>query len=156
MDSKSFNKMIIVVAFAMLAWTGPSRAETAATSGITDPIALPPFDRAAAACKAPVDLDRRLIFFQDNDRQFIQGVRFGLEQAATTRGLNFSVELAGNDAAKMAAGVDAAVTTRVGALVAAPVDAIGLAPSLEKAINAGAYVGTVVPPPAVTTTAPEP
>jgi ribose transport system substrate-binding protein len=149
-DSKLFNMMIVLTAFALLVWTGSGHADNMATSGIVDPVILPPFDSAAAACKSPVGLERRLIFFQDNDRQFMQGVRSGLEQAATKRDLSFSVELADNDAGKMAAGVDAAVAARVGALVAAPVDAIGLAPSLQKAISAGAYVGTVVPPPAVT------
>jgi ribose transport system substrate-binding protein len=42
------------------------------------------------------------------------------------------------------------VATHVGALIAAPIDASNLAPSLRAAIRAGTYVGTVVPPPAVT------
>lgn len=118
--------------------------------GITKPVALPPFDFSAANCNAPTDLQKSLIFFQDNDRQFMQGVRTGLEQAAQRRGLAFSTSLAENDAHKMASGVDAAVARKVGALVAAPIDASGLAPSLRSAILSGTYVGTVVPPPAVT------
>jgi len=118
--------------------------------GITTPVELPAFDFASPACTPPVGLDRSLVFFQDNDRQFMQGVRFGLEKAAKQRGLEFSVELAQDDARRMIEGIDAAVSRRVGALVAAPIDAARLAPSLRSAIHSGTYVGTVVPPPAVT------
>lgn len=135
---------------ALLLWAVAAHAQNAPAQGITDPVVLPPFDSAAAACQPPTGLQRQLIFFQDNERQFMQGVRFGLERAAAKRGLAFSVNLADNDAAKMTAGVDAAVKAHAGAIVAAPVDAIGLAPSLQVAIDGGAYVGTVVPPPAVT------
>jgi len=118
--------------------------------GITKPIELPAFDFSAPACSAPLGLRKSLVFFQDNDRQFMQGVRFGLEAAAKRRGLAFSLELADDDAQKMVDGVDTAVSRKVGALVAAPIDAARLAPSLRSAIQSGTYVGTVVPPPAVT------
>lgn len=141
---------VISLSIATLVWFVPSYGPAKAADGITDPVILPAFDPKSAACSPPADMKRQLIFFQDNDRQFMQGVHFGLEQAASKRHLDFSADLANNDPAKMAASVDAAVMARVGAIVAAPVDAIGLAPSLRAAINSGAYVGTVVPPPAVT------
>jgi ribose transport system substrate-binding protein len=125
-------------------------AQDVAGRGITEPFVLPPFNPAASACGTPVGLERKLVFFQDNDRQFMQGVRFGLEQAAKSRGLEFDVRLANDDAAKMVRDVETALKSRTGALVAAPVDALGLAPALRSAIASGAYVGTVVPPPAVT------
>ena len=49
----------------------------------------------------------------------------------------------------MAGQVDALLADKVGAVVAAPVDPVSLAPSLQRLIWNGAYVGTVVPPPAV-------
>ncbi len=125
-------------------------AGNALADGITAPVKLPPFNRSEAGCKPPSGLDRSLVFFQDNDRQFMQGVKFGLSRAAEKRGLKFSIMLADDDAGKMVAGVDAAVASKVGALVAAPIDAIGLSPSLKAAIEKGLYVGTIVPPPAVT------
>jgi ribose transport system substrate-binding protein len=140
----------MLLSLVVLLWTGSAYAQTTNSTGITEPIILPPFDGSAKSCSPPVGLQRQLIFFQDNDRQFMQGVQFGLEQAAQKRGLAYSVDLANNDATKMAAGVEAAVKAQVGAIVAAPVDAVGIAPSLQAAINAGTYVGTVVPPPAVT------
>jgi ribose transport system substrate-binding protein len=39
---------------------------------------------------------------------------------------------------------------KVGAVVASPVDPVSLAPALQQVIWSGAYVGTVVPPPATT------
>jgi ribose transport system substrate-binding protein len=55
---------------------------------------------------------------------------------------------AGNDAIKMIGQVDSFLSEGDGAVVAAPVDPPSLAPSLQKLIWAGSYVGTVVPPPA--------
>jgi len=49
----------------------------------------------------------------------------------------------------MIAQVQQFVAAKVGALVAAPVDAPSLAKYLQQAIWSGAYVGTVVPPPAI-------
>ncbi|WEZ85548.1 substrate-binding domain-containing protein (plasmid) [Rhizobium sp. 32-5/1] len=118
--------------------------------GITTPLKLPAFDSKAATCKPPVGLDRSLVFLQDNDRQFMEGVKFGLAQAAERRGLKFTDELAEDASSKMVAAADAAVANNAGALVAAPIDALALAPSLLAAIAKGTYVGTVVPPPAVT------
>lgn len=149
-NTKFLERKSMLLWFAVLLWTGSAYGQMAPSSGITEPIILPPFDGSAKDCTPPVGLERKLIFFQDNDRQFMQGVRFGLEQAAKKRGLAFTVDLANNDAVKMAAGVDAAVKAHIGAIVASPVDAVSLAPLLEAAITAGTYVGTVVPPPAVT------
>lgn len=122
----------------------------AGAEGMTEFVRLPAFNPSEAACKPPAGLQRSLIFIQDNDRQFMQGVRFGLSEAAQQRGLEFSVALAGNDARKMTADVNAAVQSRAGAIVASPVNSMSLAPSLVAAIGQGTYVGTVVPPPAVT------
>lgn len=140
-------------AVALMAALGTASDADAAeefSHGLVKPVELPAFSFSSAACAAPVDRDKSLVFFQDNDRQFMQGVRFGLEEAAKRRGLAFSVSLANDDAQVMSSGVDAAVSRKVGALVAAPIDASRLSPSLIAAINSGTYVGTVVPPPAVT------
>ena len=140
---------IVLTLLATLCIAGLANAQKPFT-GISVPVVLPPFDASAASCNPPTGLERKLVFFQDNDRQFMQGVKFGIEKAARKRGLAFSVELANDDANSMVSGVDAAVKARLGALIAAPVDALGLAPSLQSAIESGTYVGTVVPPPAVT------
>jgi ribose transport system substrate-binding protein len=116
--------------------------------GITIPVALPPFDPVAARSNAPTGLEKALAFAQDNQREFMQGVGRGLSAASKDRGLAFRIDLADNDAVRMNQQVDALHEQRTGAVVAAPVDAISLAPHLQKVIWSGAFVGTVVPPPA--------
>lgn len=116
--------------------------------GITEPTVFAPFDPLAPLCQAPPGRERVLAFAQDNEREFMQGVRRGLELAAKDRKLKFTTALADNDAAKMIEQVQGFLTSKVGAVVAAPVDPESLSRSLQEIIWAGSYVGTVVPPPA--------
>ena len=118
--------------------------------GLTTPVRLPAYDPARAACKAPTGLQKRLVFVQDNRREFMQGAGRGLEAAARARGLAYGVAFANNDPALMIRQVDALAGDRTGAIVVAPIDPPSLAPSLKKVIRAGAYVGAIVPPPATT------
>ena len=70
--------------------------------------------------------------------------------AAKDRGLGFSVSIANNDARKMIEQVEGFRSAVAGGLVAAPIDApVAGADSLQDVIWQGAYVGTVVPPPAI-------
>ena len=119
-------------------------------SGITVPEILAPFDPAAPVCGVPPVLSKALVFAQDNDREFMQGVNHGLAEAARVRGLQYRVVLAGNDSALQQEQVGRLAAENVGAVVAAPVDPPGLGPSLQALLWKGAYVGTVVPPPATT------
>ena len=142
-----FNRRLrlVLIASALCAW--PALAEDG-SPGITTPTIFPPFDASAPVCTPPPGLSKTLVFAQDNTREFMQGVAHGLAEAAVDRGLAYTVALADNDGQKMIAQVDGLVASATGAVVAAPVDALGLAPSLQRMIWAGAYVGTVVPPPA--------
>jgi ribose transport system substrate-binding protein len=117
--------------------------------GITRPIVLPPFDRGAPPCTAPTGLTKILAFAQDNERKFMQGVAEGLSLAAKDRDLEYQVSHANNDPAMMVEQVQHFLSAKVGALVAAPIDAPSLTHSLQQVIWSGAYVGTVVPPPAI-------
>jgi ribose transport system substrate-binding protein len=123
-------------------------AAQAEPPGITVPMVFPPYDPGAAACSAPPGLAKVLVFAQDNERQFMQGVGFGLASAAKDRGLDYRRALADNDAQRMVEQVRAIRAQKIGAAVAAPVNAPSLARSLQELIWSGAYVGTVVPPPA--------
>jgi len=116
--------------------------------GITRPVLLPPFDPTAPSCSLPSGLQHVLAFAQDNQRKFMQGVAFGLERAASDRGMEFRLAQADNDAAKMISQVQAFLDAKIGALVLSPVDPPSIAPRLQEVIWSGAYVGTVVPPPA--------
>jgi ribose transport system substrate-binding protein len=118
--------------------------------GLTVPVKLPAYDAARGACKAPAGLQKRLVFVQDNTREFMQGVGRGLEAAARARGLVYGVALANNDPALMIRQVDGIATDRTGAMVVAPIHPPSLAPALKKVIGPGAYVGAIVAPPATT------
>jgi ribose transport system substrate-binding protein len=118
-------------------------------AGITVPTVFPPFNANAPACSAPPGLQKVLGFAQDNERQFMQGVGRGLALAAKNRGLEYRVALAGNDPARMVEQVQLYLAAKAGAVVAAPVDPASLGRSLQQVIWAGGYVGTVVPPPAI-------
>jgi len=117
--------------------------------GITEPIVLAPFDPNAPRCGAPKGLRRVLAFARDNDRDFMNGVDRGLAAAAKDRGLEYLLSVANNDADKQTRQVEEFLSNKVGALVTAPVDPMSLAPHLQKLIWTGSYVGTIVPPPAI-------
>ncbi len=116
--------------------------------GITTPTVFAPFNPGAPACTAPPGLSKVLAFAQDNEREFMQGVDHGLAMAAKNRGLEYRRATANNDAAKMADQVQLFFASKVGAVVAAPVDPASLSHSLQEVMWAGGYVGTIVPPPA--------
>lgn len=130
---------------------GASRlAAQTLVDGVTTPIVLTPFDPSAPPCTAPPGLERVLFFAQDNDRQFMQGAAAGLAAAARDRGLQFRLATSSNDPNRMIEHAQAALASRVGAVVTAPINAATLAQSVKALIRTGAYVGSIVPPPAIT------
>ena len=146
--------LVLTAGALMAAQTALTPAALAQTTngegppGIVVPTVLPAFNPQAPACQRPPGLEKVLGFAQDNERKFMQGVSQGLGQAARDRGLEYRVALANNDANRMIEQVQGFRRARVGAVVAAPVDAAGLSRSLQQVIWGGAFVGTVVPPPA--------
>lgn len=116
--------------------------------GITTQTVFKPFDPKAPACSPPPGVARVLAFAQDNEREFMQGVDQGLAKAAKDRGLEYRRALANNDAAKGVEQVQLFLASKIGGLVAAPVDPASMSRSLQELIWSGAYVGTIVPPPA--------
>lgn len=116
--------------------------------GITTPVVFAPFNPDAPACSVPVGLSPTLAYVQENDRDFLEGVNHGLSLAATDRGLEYRRVLADSDAPKAAAEIRDLVEAKVGAMVATSSDPVAVSKDVQKAIWSGAYVGTVVPPPA--------
>lgn len=125
-------------------------ALAAGGDGLTRPVKLPAYDAARPPCSAPAGLQKKLVFVQDNKREFMQGAGRGLEAAARARGLVYSVAFANDDPALMIRQVSGMATDRTGAIVVAPIHPPSLAPALKNVIAAGAYVGAIVPPPATT------
>ncbi len=143
----SLPTTVLLASMAIVGGALPAAAQDE-PQGITTQTVFAPFDPAAAACTPPPDLERVLAFAQDNEREFMQGVDHGLSSAAADRGLEYRRALANNDAAKMVEQVQLLLASKVGAVVAAPVDPASLSRSLQEVIWSGGYVGTIVPPPA--------
>ncbi|MER9357745.1 sugar ABC transporter substrate-binding protein [Mesorhizobium sp. M0514] len=118
------------------------------TPGITQRTVLPSFNPNAPSCNAPADLTRVLAYVQEYDRDFLQGVDHGLSMAAKNRSLEYRRVLAENDVGKAIAQVQSLVAAKVGAMVATSSDPVAFSPALQQAIWSGAFVGTIVPPPA--------
>jgi ribose transport system substrate-binding protein len=141
---------ILAGALLIVMYSALGAAPASSDMGITTPRTIPPHRTNAALCRPPEEIEKTLVFAQDNERDFMNGVSFGLARASKDRGLSYRVALAKNDPQRMLEQVERLREERVGAVVAAPVDAETLAPSLQRLILGGSYVGTIVPPPAVT------
>ena len=116
--------------------------------GITQPTVLPVFNPDALLCSPPPDLKRSLVYVQENEREFLEGVNFGLTMAAKDRHLDYRRIVVENDAAKAVEQIQAVLGEKIGALVATSSDPRAVSSSLQQVIWSGAYVGTIVPPPA--------
>lgn len=134
---------------ALLVITSPS-ATHAQGNGLTRPVTLPAFDPTRQSCSKPRALRRELVFVQDNDREFVQGIGSGLASAASEQGLKYRVMRSENNAALMVRQINSLHANKTGAIVVAPIDPPSLSPGLKRLIGSGAYVGAIVPPPAIT------
>ena len=138
---------IVLVAIATFA--GPILpVANAGPPGIIQRTVFPAFDPAAPACSRPSGLSKLLGYVQENDRDFLNGVDHGLAMAAKNRGLEYRRVLIDNDAGKAIGEIREFLASKAGALVATSPDPAALAPILQQVIWSGAFVGTIVPPPA--------
>ena len=99
-------------------------------------------------CARPPGLQRSIGFARDNDREFLNGVSRGLAAAARDRGLEYKEVVAGNNAVRMNDQLRAFADVKTGAVIVAPVDSRSSARPVQELIWSGAYVGSIVPPPA--------
>lgn len=116
--------------------------------GITKRTVFPAFDQHAPSCSAPTGLRKALAYVQENDRDFLEGVDHGLSLAAKDRGLEYRRVLVANDVGHAIAQAQSFLSAKVGAIVGTSSDPVAFGPSLQRAIWSGAFVGTIVPPPA--------
>lgn len=126
------------------------RAAHGHSEGLTRQAVLPAFDPSEQSCTKPRGLRQELVFVQDNDREFVQGIGRGLALAASDRRLAYRILRSGNDATLMLKQVNGLYASKTGAIVVAPIDPPSLSPSLKRVIRSGTYVGAIVPPPATT------
>lgn len=123
-------------------------AEQSGSPGITQPVQFPPFNAEALSCSPPRDLKKSLAYVQENGREFLEGVNVGLSMAAKDRHLDYRRVIVENDITKAVEQMQTLRKEKVGALVATSSDPRAVSSSLQQIIWSGAYVGTIVPPPA--------
>ncbi len=135
-----FLALIALVPWAWAAQDGPP--------GITHPLVLPIFNPHASSCSAPSGLTKTLTYVQENEREFLEGVNYGLAMAAKDRQLDYNRVVVENDVPTAIHQIQAFVNRKGGALIATSSDPAAVNSYLQHAIWSGAYVGTIVPPPA--------
>lgn len=139
--------LVLLAAMLVVAGLDPTNAQDG-PPGITQRRTLPAFDPTAPACSRPEGVSQVLAFVQENDREFLEGVDHGLSMAAKDRGLEYRRSLAESDVAEAVEQIQAFRAAKVGALVATSSDPTAVSDSLQQVIWSGAFVGTIVPPPA--------
>jgi ribose transport system substrate-binding protein len=127
---------------------GSAKTTTGAADGIKTPSPLKPFEAGAAGEKP--DLPKRLAWAMDNDREFSQAVKTGLEAAAKDNGLDFVSAIAGGDSAKNVQQIQQFLAQGIGALAVIPIDPAAQAPLMKDALKKGIAVQGLAMPPATT------
>jgi ribose transport system substrate-binding protein len=89
---------------------------------------------------------RLLGYVQENDREFLEGVNYGLAAAAKDRGLAYQRVLANNDAARADDEIKSFLTARAGAVIATSSNPDVVRHSIQQMIWSGGFVGTIGPP----------
>jgi ribose transport system substrate-binding protein len=135
------------LAIAVVSGLSMAQAQQGAP-GLTKQTLFLPFNPNASACTPPPDLRKVLTFVQENEREFLQGIDHGLSQAAKDRGLEYSKVVVENDVAKGAELLQLLRASKVGAVIGTSSDETAISRNLQEVIWSGAFVGTVMPPPA--------
>lgn len=118
--------------------------------GIAQPTPLAPFEASASVGEKPPDLPRRLALAMDNDREFAQAIRAGLEAATEDYDFEFVSANASGDSARNIQQLEQFQTQGVGALFVNPIDPAAQAPVMKRAIEEGAAVLSIALPPSTT------
>ncbi len=128
---------------------GPSFAQVQdGAPGLTKRTIFRSFNPHAPVCRSPSGLRRALTYVQENEREFLQGLNHGLSLAARDRGLEYNRVVVENDVAKAIEQLRLLKASKVGAVIGTSSDPIAISHSLQEVIWSGAFVGTVIPPPA--------
>ncbi|MET3899767.1 ribose transport system substrate-binding protein [Devosia sp. UYZn731] len=143
---RNARRLLAVVFTAMVGVTAAIAQEE--SPGLTQRTVFPAFNPSAPMCTPPKGVSRVLAYVQENQRDFLQGIGYGLEMAAKNRGLEYRHSVTDDDVAKALQQIATFREAKVGGLVATSSDPAAISKSLQQAIWAGIFVGTVVPPPA--------
>jgi ribose transport system substrate-binding protein len=148
MSRRWSDTLVSAIAVIALISVGSPALGQGGPQGIAERKVLLPFKPDQPVCGKPPGLKRELAFVQENEREFLHGVNNGLALAARDRGLAYRQSLAENNVAKAVSEIEGFRAEKVGALVATSSDPTAVAGNLQSVIWSGAFVGTVVPPPA--------
>jgi ribose transport system substrate-binding protein len=116
--------------------------------GILKPTIFPAFNAHARPCSSPPGLSKSLAYVQENGREFLEGVNHGLSLAAKNRGLDYRRVNVEDYAPKAALEIKSLRDAKAGAVIATVSRQDLISHNLQEVIWSGAFVGTVVPPPA--------
>ncbi|MFE4663566.1 sugar ABC transporter substrate-binding protein [Streptomyces sp. NPDC056716] len=114
--------------------------------GIAAPKDLKPFEFGQPAGEKP-DLPKRIAWANTSDAEFFLQITNSIELAAKERGLEFVTAIANDDSAKNIEQIETFLQRGVGALCIQPLDANAQAPLMQRAIESGAAVMSLVTPP---------
>lgn len=113
---------------------------------IADPAELPPFEFTDAAGAKP-DLPARVAWANSSDAEFFLQITRSIEAAATERGLEFITAIADGDSAKNIEQMETFLQRGVAAMAIQPIDANAQAPVMQRAIDQGVAILSLVTPP---------
>lgn len=139
---------LVVLVTALVALGPQMLSAQGKPQGITEPVVLPSFNPEMPLCAAPPGLTKSLAFVQENEREFLQGVHYGLAKAANDRGLEYRHILVQNDAEKAVEAVMSYHAAKVGAVVVTSSNPDLVSPAIQRVLWSGGFAGTIVPPPA--------
>lgn len=107
---------------------------------------LPVFEFGQPAGTAP-DLPKRIAWANTSDADFFMQITRSIELAAKDRGIEFTTAIADDDSAKNIEQMETFLQRGVGAMAIQPLDAAAQAPVMQKAIDQGVAILSLVTPP---------
>lgn len=116
------------------------------TCTFTEKQELPPFEFTDAVGEVP-DLPKTIAWANTSDAEFFMQITRSIEAAAQERGLEFITAIADDDSAKNIEQIETFLQRGIGALAVQPLDANAQAPLMQRAIDSGAAVMSLVTPP---------
>lgn len=124
------------------------KAETKSDTG-PDPKSLKPFEANDKAGEKP-NLPRRIAWANTSNAEFFLAITNSIQMAAEDRDLEFITAIANDDSAKNIEQISTFMQRGIAALCIQPLDANAQAPLMQKAIDDGIAVLSLVTPPSTT------
>jgi ABC-type sugar transport system substrate-binding protein len=125
--------------------TAPAAASTPAAGPTSVTSGLQPFQPSDKLGSKP-NLPKRVAWANTSDAEFFLSITSSMEAAAKARGLEFLTAIANDDSAKNIEQINTFLERGIGALAIQPLDANAQAPLMQRAIDQGIAVLSLVTP----------